>query len=249
MLTEADLVPEAPDGADAGTALAGLAALADPAALIFDLDGTLVDTVQTRIEAWMGTFAEVKIHADRRHVAGLIGADGKRLAREVAELSGRSLDDDRAEAIDRRAGAIYGELNTDPRPLPGATDLLEALNRAERPVAIATSSRTEQVRASVEALGLSVEPMIVDGSHVRHAKPAPDLLLLASERLGLPGPRCWCVGDATWDMRAARAAQMAGVGIATGAVSAAELVGAGAAAALPSLEPLAEELRRRAWID
>ncbi len=222
----------------------GLADLDDPAALIFDLDGTLVDTVERRIAAWLRTFEELSIPADRRHVAQLIGADGKRLAREVAAVAGRQIDDDRAEAIDRRAGELYTELNIDPRPLPGVQLLLHALALSDLPWAIATSSRAEQVMASVDALGLAQTPMIVDGSHVANAKPAPDLLLLAAEQLGTSARRCWYVGDATWDMLAARACGMPAVGIPSGAVSSEALAGAGAAA-VTSFELLAADLARR----
>ena len=222
----------------------GLTGLPDPSALIFDLDGTLVDTVEQRIVAWLRTFEEIGLPAEREHVARLIGADGKRLAREVAAVAGRNLDDERAEAIDRRAGEVYGTLNTDPQPLPGVRPLLRALERGTLPWAIATSSRAEQVMTSVTALGLAAEPTIIDGSHVEHAKPAPDLLLLAAEQLGLPAPRCWYVGDATWDMLAATAANMPSVGIASGAVSREALLEAGAGA-VTTFEALAQELRRR----
>jgi hypothetical protein len=97
---------------------AELGRLPDPSAIIFDLDGTLVDTVGTRIEAWLETFERVGIPADRTHVAGLIGADGRRLAQEVAAVAGRTLGDDKAEAIDRHAGERYSALNTDPRRSP-----------------------------------------------------------------------------------------------------------------------------------
>src|SRR3977135_160146 len=69
----------------------------DPGGLLFDLDGTLVDTVNLRIETWLRTFAEIGFPAERKHVAGLIGADGKRLAMEVAAIGGRRLSDDRAQ--------------------------------------------------------------------------------------------------------------------------------------------------------
>ncbi|HEY7600375.1 MAG TPA: HAD-IA family hydrolase, partial [Candidatus Limnocylindrales bacterium] len=156
----------------------------------------------------------------------------------------RTIDDGRAEAIDRRAGEIYSQLNTNPRPLPGVHALLHALERGELPWAIATSSRAEQVRTSVAALGLEREPVIVDGSHVEHAKPAPDLLLLAADQLGLSPRHCWYIGDATWDMLAARAANMPAVGITTGAVGRAALLEAGAAA-VTTFSALGAELRRR----
>ncbi|MEA2621502.1 MAG: hypothetical protein QOH61_412 [Chloroflexota bacterium] len=236
--------PIASEGA-ADTEPAPPAAPDNPSALLFDLDGTLVDTVQDRIEAWMRTFAELGIKADRSHVAGLIGADGKRLAMEVAAIAGRKLSEDRAEAIDRRAGEIFGELAADPRPLPGATELLKALDEAGIQWSIATSSRAEQARPSVEALGLPTYPRVTDGSHVRQAKPAPDLLLYAAEQLEVPTHRCWYVGDSTWDMRAARAAGMTGVGVATGAVSIDRLVAGGAQLAFQSLDELHDELIRR----
>lgn len=176
----------------------------------------------------MQVFAEIGIPADREHVARLIGADGKRLAKEVANVANRHIDDGRAEAIDKRSGAIFDELNTNPRPIAGARQLLLALGRSSLPWAIATSSRPEQVRASVEALRLPEDPRIVDGSHVERAKPAPDLLLLAAEQLKVQPGRCWYIGDSTWDMLAARAAGMIGVGVAYGAASRSDLLNAGA---------------------
>jgi HAD superfamily hydrolase (TIGR01509 family) len=210
-----------------------------PAAVIFDLDGTLVDTVETRIAAWMSTLAEAGIAADRLQVAGLIGADGRHLARQVAASAGEQLADERAEAIDERSGEIYEQLNRDPQPLPGAREALQALDARGIRWAIATSSRAAQVGASVAALRLPQEPMIVDGSHVEHAKPQPDLLLYAASTLGLPPERCWYVGDATWDMIAAVAAGMLPVGVPTGATGRAELTEAGARVVIGSLEHLA----------
>ena len=199
-----------------------------PAAWIFDLDGTLVDTVETRIAAWLQTFDEFGIPADRYQVARLIGSDGRRLARVVAEAAGRESDFQREEDIDRRAGANFSALNIDPRVLPGATELLSALDEHRQRWAIATSSRREQVGASVNALKLSRPPLIIDGSNVEHAKPAPDLLLLAARELDIaPSNGCY-VGDSVWDMRAAVAAGMPEIGVVSGSATAAELTEAGA---------------------
>ncbi len=213
-----------------------------PAAVIFDLDGTLVDTVETRIRAWLALFEEAGIAADPAHVATLIGADGKRLARVVAAAGGVDLDDAKAEALDRRSGQIYATLNTDPRPLPGAVAVVHLLVARDIAWAIATSSRRAQVGVSVAALGLSAEPTIVDGSHVKHAKPAPDLLLQAARTLHVAPEASWYVGDATWDMRAAAAAGMVPIGVTTGAVGAAVLMEAGALMVLGSLVELIDRL-------
>ena len=209
-----------------------------PAAVIFDLDGTLVDTVGARIEAWLAVFAEEGIPADRRHVSELIGADGRRLAGEVAERAGIELEPGRDEAIDARSGRLFAELNQRPRPLPGFRDLRQRLESKGVPWAIATSSRREQVTTSVDALGLTTQQVVVDGSHVEHAKPAPDLLLLAARELDAAPPRCWYVGDATWDMLAAVAAGMVGIGVTTGAVDAATLRSAGASHVVGTLAEL-----------
>ena len=210
-----------------------------PAAVLFDLDGTLVDTVDVRIAAWLSVFNEWQLPASREDVAPLIGSDGKRLAREVAKRVGKTLDDAQAEAIDRRSGEIYEALNTNPLPLSGVRDLIESLERRGIPWAIATSSRREQVAASIAALGLRREPLIVDGTHVDHAKPAPDLLLLAARQLGVSLDRCWYVGDSTADMAAADAAGMVPIGVTEGSVvDEAALRAAGARLTLRTLSDL-----------
>jgi HAD superfamily hydrolase (TIGR01509 family) len=213
-----------------------------PEAVIFDLDGTLVDTVERRIVAWLQAFQEAGIPASRDAVSPLIGADGKALARRIADRSGRALDDDTVEAIDRRSGEIYQALNVDPRPLPGARELAAALERAGIAWAIGTSSRREQVSASVDALRLEHEPTVVDGSHVEHAKPAPDLLLMAAGQLNVNPARTWYVGDSTFDMQAAVAAGMYPIGVTTGSAAATALRNAGAAEVIASLVELEQRV-------
>jgi HAD superfamily hydrolase (TIGR01509 family) len=105
--------------------------------------------------------------------------------------------------------------------------------------AIATSSRPEQVAASVASLELDHQPRVIDGSAVERAKPAPDLLLLAADRLGVRPAATWYVGDSTWDMRAAKAAGMRPIAVSAGAaVGDAELRDAGAAVVIRTLDEL-----------
>ncbi len=222
-----------PDPSDA-------ASLPKPAAVIFDLDGTLIDTVGTRIDAWLEAFDRFGLPAEREQVAPLIGVDGRRLAREVAAAAGRPIDDERAEEIDKACGEIFEGRNRDPRPLPGVAALEDAMRANNIKWAIATSSRREQVATSVRALGLRSEPTIVDGSQVEHAKPEPDLLLLAARQIGVQPGRCWYVGDSTWDMMSAVAAGMLPVGVTAGAaVSEEGLRSAGGQAVVPTLDALA----------
>jgi len=209
-----------------------------PHAMVFDLDGTLVDTVETRIAAWLRTFEEHGIPTGREQVARLIGSDGRRVARLVAEAAGMPIDAERADAIDRRSGEIYSELNTNPRPLPGAIELLRALDERGLPWAIATSSRPEQVGASIDALKLARRPTIVDGSQVENAKPAPDLLLAAATKLGVEPLRSWYVGDSIWDVQAALAAGMQAIGVASGSATTGDLEEAGAQLIVDELSEL-----------
>jgi len=197
-----------------------------------------VDTVETRIVAWLRTFEEQRIPANRALVAKLIGSDGRRLARVVAEGAGQTLGSDREEEIDRRSGEIYSALNIDPKALPGALELLKTLDEHQRRWAIATSSRREQVDASVNALTLLSRPTIIDGSNVAHAKPAPDLLLFAARELGVePSHSCY-VGDSIWDMQAAAAAGMPAIGVVSGSATAVELAEAGALFTVETLTEL-----------
>lgn len=215
-----------------------------PAALLFDLDGTLVDTVETRIASWIEALAAAGFPTTRDRIAPLIGMDGRRLAREIALLAGTRLGDEDDESIDHAAGEIYAELNRAPRALPGVAELVAVLDARGIAWTIATSSRQAQVAASVAALDLATEPRIVDASHVAHAKPEPDLLLYAAGQLGLPPGQCWYAGDSTWDMLAAVAAGMIGIGVTAGAaVDAATLLRAGATATVPDLGAIADALR------
>ena len=179
----------------------------------------------------------------KRQLVPLIGLDGRRLAREVAALAGRPIDEARSDEIDRRSGEIYARLNHSPRPLPGVGRIVESIERLGIRWAIATSSRKAQVAASVAALDLAVEPTIVDASNVKNAKPEPDLLLYAAKEVGVEPSRCWYVGDSTWDVVSAVAAGMIAIGVVAGsAVDASVLAGAGAAAVVPTLSDVADVL-------
>ncbi len=217
-----------------------------PRALLFDLDGTLVDTVGVRIAAWLEALDDAGLPTSRETLAPLIGLDGRRLAREVGALAGEPIDDARAEVIDRRSGEIHARLNHSPRPLPGVRGLIAALDRRGIAWAIATSSRKAQVATSVAALSLPHEPVIVDASHVKHAKPEPDLLLFAARELKVKPSDCWYIGDSTWDMVAAVAAGMIAIGVTVGsAVDAAALAAAGSAVVVTTLDEVSASIESR----
>jgi HAD superfamily hydrolase (TIGR01509 family) len=225
-----------------------LADLPEPAAILFDLDGTLVDTVSKRIAAWQVALGRHGIDAAPERIGGYIGSDGRFLAREMARLAGREMDWAESDVVDQLSGALFDELNKAPVPLPGATELLTALEESGVTFAIATSSQPGQVAVSVSALRLPSPPSITDGSHVAHAKPEPDLLFASAVQLGVPPERCWYVGDATWDMMASSRAGMTGIGVTTGASDATALVVAGALVSIPDLTVLLAALRTRGLV-
>jgi len=227
---------------DRGPALVGLS---DPRAVLFDLDGTLVDTVRVRAEAWRRAFSRLDIAIDPAILPRYMGSDGRWLAGEVARTAGRDLDWAARDELDRLAGSLFDELNTAPAPLPGATELLTLLEASRLTFAIATASQPGQVAVSVASLMLPAPPRIIDGGHVEHAKPAPDLLLVAADQLGIAPRECWYIGDSAWDMMAGVAAGMSAVGVTTGATDAAGLTGAGATVVVTGLPALADELQRR----
>src|SRR3954469_427549 len=146
-------------------------------ALIFDLDGTLVDTVYAHVFAWQRALAEEGMPIDGWRVHRRIGMSGGLFARAVAREVGRELSAEETEALQVRHGAIYRELLPDPRPLPGAVALLAALRAAGCVHGIATSGRRPQIDRSLEALGVGAEAVVIERGDVARAKPAPDLFL------------------------------------------------------------------------
>jgi HAD superfamily hydrolase (TIGR01509 family) len=213
-----------------------------PRAIIFDLDGTLVDTVGTRVDSWMAVFPRFGIEPDPTFLAPLMGSDGKYLARMTAEHYGVELQPGDDAQIDIQAGAEFRVLNADPRALPAARELLESLTDRGLPWAVATSSLPDDARESVQSLGLRSMPLICDGADVEHAKPAPDLLIKAASMLEVLPAETWYVGDSRWDMVASKAAGMRAIAVLTGATTEEALTEAGADVIYPTLAELMAEL-------
>jgi HAD superfamily hydrolase (TIGR01509 family) len=197
-------------------------------ALIFDLDGTLVDTVYAHVFAWQRALVELRSPVDGWRIHCRIGMSGGLFARAVAREIGRRLSDAEADALQRRHGEIFRELLPDRRPLPGAIPLLEALRRDGVVHGIATSGRRPEIDRSLEALEIPPGTVVVDRGDVARAKPEPDLFLACQERLGVSPVDCYVVGDAVWDLLAARRAGMLSVGLLTGGYGEDELRAAGA---------------------
>ena len=197
-------------------------------ALIFDLDGTLVDTVYAHVFAWQRALAEVGMPIDGWRIHRRIGMSGGLFIRGVGREIGRPLSEDEAEAIQRRHGELFRELLPERRTLPGAAALLAELRDRGVVHGIATSGRRPEIDASLDALGVGRETVVVERGDVTRAKPEPDLFLTCAERLGVPPDQCYVVGDAVWDLLAARRARMLSVGLLSGGYGEDELIQAGA---------------------
>ncbi len=197
-------------------------------AFLFDLDGTLVDSVYQHVLAWREAMAGVGIEIAVWTIHRRIGMSGGLMANAILRETGHAMTAEEAGRILRLHAEAYSRLSDQVRPLPGARELLAYLTRAGVPWAIATSGRMESARPTLEALGVSPEAPVVTRDQVPHAKPDPDLFLAAAERLGVPIGDSVVVGDSVWDLLAARRARALGVGLLSGGYGQDELERAGA---------------------
>lgn len=197
-------------------------------AMIFDLDGTLVDTVYAHVFAWQRAFAESGLAIDGWRIHRRIGMSGGLFARAAARELGREINAEQEEALQQRHGELYRQFLPERRPLPGAVELLETLRRNGVVFGIATSGRRPEINASLEALRIGGDTVVIERRDVARAKPEPDLFLACQARLGVPAAECYVVGDAVWDLLAARRAGMLSVGLLSGGYGEDELLASGA---------------------
>ena len=197
-------------------------------ALIFDLDGTLVDTVYAHVFAWQQAFAEADMAIDGWRIHRRIGMSGGLFTRAAARELGREIDTAHARALQRRHGEIFSQLLPARRPLPGAVELLRYLRANRILFGIATSGQRPEINASLDVLGVGTDTVVVERSDVARAKPEPDLFLACQQQLGVAVKECYVVGDAVWDLLAARRAEMLCIGLLSGGYGEDELSRAGA---------------------
>ncbi|HET7326809.1 MAG TPA: HAD family hydrolase [Nocardioidaceae bacterium] len=192
-------------------------------AFILDLDGTLLDSVYQHVIAWQRAFAEIDVDLAVWRIHKRIGMSGSLLSQRVAHESSMELTQAQQDKVEDLHSRYYHEALSWVRPLPGARDLLLALSDADLPWIIASSGEAEQTEAQVSKLDLPETPPYLSSADATHAKPHPDILLTAAERLGAEPEQCIVVGDAIWDLLAARRARMIGVGVLCGGYSREEL--------------------------
>jgi HAD superfamily hydrolase (TIGR01509 family) len=195
---------------------------------LFDLDGTLVDSVYQHVLAWREALEEAGIELSVWRIHRRIGMSGGLFVNALLRETGHRISADEATRIQQRHTEAYRRQIGQVRPLPGARELLDYLSEARVPWAIATSGRLETAEPALKLLGVGAGAAIVTRDLVKHAKPDPDLFLAAADRLGVSITSSIVVGDSVWDLLAAQRARALSVGFLSGGYGQDELERAGA---------------------
>jgi HAD superfamily hydrolase (TIGR01509 family) len=174
-------------------------------AVLFDLDGTLIDSVYQHVLAWRGALERAGTRLSVWRIHRRIGMSGGLLINALLRETGREITSSDAKSLQKWHAEEYAKLVSQVHPLPGAVELLSHLAKAKVPYAIATSGALETARPSLEALQIEHAVPVITRDQVRHAKPDPDLFLAAAEKLGVSIRDSIVVGDSVWDLLAARA--------------------------------------------
>jgi len=196
---------------------------------LFDLDGTLVDSVYQHVLSWMEALDYEGVELSVWRIHRKIGMSGGLFADQLLRETGLQITPELLDRLRRHHAEAYRRNATRVRPLPGAVELLAALTEAGTPWAIATSGRMETAAPNIAALGIDPAKIpVVTRDQVKYAKPDPDLFLAAAERLGAPIENAVVVGDSIWDMLASRRCRALGVGLLSGGYGQDELERSGA---------------------
>ena len=200
-----------------------------PPGLLFDLDGTLVDSVYQHVLSWHDAMRAEGIELAVWRIHRRIGMSGGLFLDALAREIGREITPEQAQRLRALHREGFLERADEVQALPGARDLLRRLTDTGVPWAIATSGRRLTADIGLGLLGITADAgNIVTRDDVEHAKPDPDLFLAAADKLGLPASSCFVVGDSVWDLLAAQRARALGVGVLSGGYGREELTNAGA---------------------
>jgi HAD superfamily hydrolase (TIGR01549 family) len=197
-------------------------------AFLFDLDGTLVDSVYQHVLAWQDALNRMGFELAVWRIHRKIGMSGGLFANALLRETGRAVTTEEAERLRILHGEAYATRVERVRPLPGARELLEHLTGLGVPWAIATSGYMESARPTLNALGVKETTPVITRDQVAHAKPDPDLFIAAAARLGVDISHAVVVGDSVWDLLASRRAGSLGIGLLSGGYGQDELERAGA---------------------
>ena len=197
-------------------------------ALLFDLDGTLVDSVYQHVLAWTAALQEEGIELSVWRIHRRIGMSGGLFVQALSREMGRDLTAADVTRLQEAHAREYLKRQHEVRALPGAKELLQHLTEIGIPWAIATSGSQRTAGPALQKLGIPEGTVVVTRDQVPFAKPDPHLFLRAAERLNVEAQNSIVVGDSVWDMLAAQRARALGVGLMSGGYGREELERAGA---------------------
>lgn len=197
-------------------------------AFLFDLDGTLIDSVYQHVVAWREALAAVDINLSVWKIHRRIGMSGGLFVTALARELETNLDPETLAALPKLHEEAFIRHYDSVRPLPGAVDLLSTLTEHGVPWAIATSGPKAYAHLAYDLLRLDPDTPFITRDQVRYAKPDPDLFLTAAERIGVDIRDSLVVGDSVWDLLAARRARALGIGVLSGGYGREELIYSGA---------------------
>ncbi|HEU4685523.1 MAG TPA: HAD family hydrolase [Nitrospira sp.] len=200
----------------------------DSLAFLFDLDGTLVDSIYQHVLAWREATQAAGMELPVWRIHRQIGMSGGLMLHALLRETGRPASKEDVERIQRVHADSFAKQAASLRVLPGAQELLDTLVGSRVPHAVATSGRLHNAQHALRLLKLGSEVPVVTRDDVRFAKPDPDLFLEAGRRLRMPMSRCVIVGDSVWDLLAGRRAWALSVGLLSGGYGREELERAGA---------------------
>lgn len=200
----------------------------DRPAMLFDLDGTLLDSVYQHVLAWREALESCGIPLSIWRIHRRIGMSGGLFLRALVRETGREIPAADAARLRSLHEEGYRRRIGEVKPLPGAKELLHTLSAAGVPWAIATSGSDATAAPSLRLLDLPEGVPVITRDRVAYAKPNPDLFVAAAEALGRPIADSFVVGDSVWDMLAAQRAHALGVGLLSGGYGREELEAAGA---------------------
>ena len=197
-------------------------------AFLFDLDGTLVDSVYQHVLAWREALEKTGIDLAVWRIHRRIGMSGGLLVNALLRETGHQVTAAEAAELQRIHAQAYARQAAQLRPLRGARELLAYLTKIRVPWAIATSSWSKSAAPTLRLLEIDGGATVITRDEVEHAKPNPDLFLAAAARLRVEITSSIVVGDSVWDLLAARRALALGVGLLSGGYGQDELERAGA---------------------
>jgi HAD superfamily hydrolase (TIGR01549 family) len=197
-------------------------------AFLFDLDGTLIDSVYQHVLAWSEALQEVGLSISVWKIHRRIGMSGGLFVNALARELGDRLDPESLARLPQLHTEAFIRHYDTVSPLPGAVELLRTLTEHEVPWAIATSGLERYAGPARQLLELPADTPMVTRDQVRYAKPDPDLFLTAARQIGVDIRNSMVVGDSVWDLLAAQRARALGIGLLSGGYGREELFYAGA---------------------